>query len=103
MGTPMDLTNIYAIPTWGLVAFGLTLLGGLVAVLVAIRGRRAPAWTLGLVPLAGVAAFAAATAPNNMVTLSVALASVGLALMMLLTGTMALAPARSREGTGGEE
>jgi peptidoglycan/LPS O-acetylase OafA/YrhL len=99
MGIPMDLTNIFAIPTWGLIAFALALVGGLVAALVGVLRRRAPAWALGLVPLAGVAAFAAATAPENMMTLTVALASTGLALAMLLTGTFALTPA----GTGDEE
>lgn len=97
MGVPMDLTNIYVIPTWGLVALALTVLGGLVAALVGFRSRRAPAWALALVPVAGVAAFAAASAPENMVTLSVALTSMALALAMLLTGTFGLTPSQSRE------
>lgn len=103
MGFPLDLANISAIPTWGLVAFGLTVLGAVLAGLVGLLSRKAPAWTLGLVPPAGVAGFAAASAPNNMVTLSVALASTGLALAMLLTGSLALAPARTGEDDDGRK
>ena len=98
----MDLTNIWAIPTWGLIAFALALVGGLVVVLVGVTSRKPPVWALGLVPVAGVAAFGAATAPENMVTLSVALASIGLALMSLLSGTFGLAPARNEEESGSE-
>lgn len=96
MGAPMDLMNIFTIPTWGLVALGISLLGTLVAAAVGFRIRRVPAWVLALVPLAGLAAWAAVRAPENMVTLSVALASVGLAMVQLLAGALGLAPDKVR-------
>ena len=92
MGVPMDLTNIFTIPTWGLVALAISLVGTLLAAGVGFRIRRVPPWILALVPLAGAAAWAASTAPDNMVTLSVALASVGLAMVQLLAGALGLAP-----------
>lgn len=99
MGAPMDLMNIFTIPTWGLVALGISLVGTLLAAVVGLRIRRVPAWILALAPLAGAAAWAASTAPENMVTLSVALASVGLATVQLLAGALGLAPepARSKD------
>lgn len=87
----MDMTNIFTIPTWGLAALGFSALGTLVAALVGLVRRRAPAWILALVPLAGAAAWAATTAPETMVTLSVALVSVALATVQLLTGALGLA------------
>ncbi len=90
----MDLMNIQTIPVWGLAALGISVLGTLLAVLVAFRVRRAPAWILALVPLAGAAAWAAVTAPQNMVTLTVALMSVGLAAVQLVAGAVGLAPQR---------
>lgn len=95
MGAPMDLTNIMTIPMWGLAALATSLLGTLVAGAVGARIRRVPAWILALVPLAGAAAWAAAMAPETMVTLSVALASVGLAMVQLVAGAIGLAPEKA--------
>lgn len=92
MGSPMDLMNIQTIPMWGLAALGISLLGTLLATLVTLRARRVPAWILAMVPLAGAATWAAAAAPQNMVTLTVALMSVGLAAVQLVAGTIGLAP-----------
>ncbi len=94
MGSPMDLMNIQTVPLWGLAALGISALGTLVAAVVALRARRVPAWILALVPLAGAAAWAAITAPENMVTLTVALMSVGLAAVQLVAGAFGLAPQR---------
>ena len=98
MGSPIDLTNIFTIPVWGLVALGLSLAGTLIAGAIGIRIRRAPGWILALVPLAAGAAWAAGTAPENMATLSVALVSLGLAMVQLLVGALALAPGRGSSG-----
>lgn len=92
MGTPMDLMNIQTIPVWGLAALGISVFGTLLAALIGLRLRRVPAWILALVPLAGAAAWAAAAAPQNMVTLTVALMSVGLAAVQLVAGAVGLAP-----------
>lgn len=96
MGAPMDLMNIFTIPGWGLAALGVSLVGTLLAVAIGFRLRRVPAWTLALAPLAAVAAWAAATAPDNMITLSVAIVSLGLALVQLLAGAVGLAPEQVR-------
>lgn len=96
MGSPMDLMNVSTIPAWGLAALGISLLGTLMAAAVGLRIRRVPAWILALVPLAGAAAWAAGTAPENMVTLSVALVSLGLATVQLLAGALGLAPGKRR-------
>jgi hypothetical protein len=93
----MDLMNIQTIPFWGLAALGISAMGTLVAITIALRARRVPAWILALVPLAGAAAWAAITAPENMVTLTVALMSVGLAAVQLVAGAFGLAPQRVKE------
>jgi hypothetical protein len=92
----MDLTNILVIPTWGLLALGLSLLGTLAAGAIGFRIRRVPAWILALVPLAAAAAWAATTAPTTLATLAVGLASLGLALVQLLVGFLGLTPEEVR-------
>jgi hypothetical protein len=96
MGAPLDFSNIYIIPTWGLVALGLSLVGTLLAGAIRFWVRKTPSWILGLAPLALAAAWAASTAPTTMVTLAVGLVSIGLALVQLTAGILGLTPEEVR-------